>query len=242
MTADNDSYAPYASPSNIHDVLARLRQHGMPDVITPADLTRLVGIHPNVASRVLSSLRFLGLIDETGRQAEAMKRLKTVSAAEYPEALGVLVRAAYKPVFAQCDPTNATPDQLEDAFRFYAPTAQRSRMITLFLGLCKAAALIDARPVARPAARAGGHSGVKAPTPNQKAASGMPANNTGTASSEAGSERRLPEADESATDFTLIKMLVAELPRNGRWPQQKKTKWLAAVTAALDLLVEVEEP
>ena len=242
MNTDDNSYAPYAAPSNLHDVLARLREHGMPDVITPADLSRLVGIHPNVASRVLSGLRFLGLVDDSGRQMEAMKKLKTASANEYPEMLGELVKAAYKPVFARCDPANATLEQLEDAFRFYTPTAQRSRMIALFLGLCKAAALIEARPATRLGARTGGRADAKAQQSKQKTPTETSAHDPTAASIISEREQLPPDVDRNVIDYSLIKILVAELPKNGIWSQQKKTKWLTAVTATLDLLVEVEEP
>ncbi len=60
--------------------------------------------------------------------------------------LAEILKAAYADIFRIVDPATATSVQLTDAFRGYQPQKQRDRMVTLFVGLCKEAGLVEGAP------------------------------------------------------------------------------------------------
>jgi hypothetical protein len=148
MAVDTAKSAPYAPVNNVLGVVARFRERGLPETLTPHELTR-IGIPEGNTSRTLQALRFLGLIDEEGHHTPAFSRLRIASTAEYPSTLAELLREAYSDIFRILDPAEANEIDLNDAFRGYHPQAQRSRMVVLFLGLCREAGLLRGSPPER---------------------------------------------------------------------------------------------
>jgi hypothetical protein len=107
----------------------------MPEEVTKEWLER-IGLSPNLATRNLHGLRYLGLITEGGYTTEIAERLRVAPAEEFPTELETIIRKAYAKIFALRDPSTDARSRIDDAFRHESPAAQRSRMVACFLGLC----------------------------------------------------------------------------------------------------------
>src|SRR5581483_7211472 len=136
-----DRSAPYAPINSVVQVIRRFRDRGLPQPLTAQELTR-VGVSEGNARRTLTALRFLDLVDGDGQVTPRFESLRRATSEEYPGLLAEVVKDAYEEVFKFIDPTTATDVQVHDAFRHYHPPAQRTRMVGLFVGLCKEAGLI----------------------------------------------------------------------------------------------------
>jgi hypothetical protein len=88
-------------------------------------------------------VKFLGLVDSRGGLTEAAERIRRASTEEYPGLLAEIIRAAYGPVFTVVDPAQDSEVKVADAFRQYDPAGQREKMVTLFLGLCEEAEIVQ---------------------------------------------------------------------------------------------------
>jgi len=166
-------------------------------------------------------------VDDEGQRTPALERLGRASTDEYPEILAEVIRAAYAPVFTIVDPSQDNGVAIYDAFRQYEPKAQRERMITLFLGLCQEAGVVPGGP---PAARARVRRTQVAKPPTALPRGGE-------------QEEPAPEPSPqfSGTDYRLLAALMQQLPKDGKWTQARRDRWIQAVTANADLLIEVIE-
>ena len=45
---------------------------------------------------------------------------------------------------------------------------------------------------------------------------------------------------ENTTDYGVIVALIHELPKEGGWSKPQRDRWLAAMTAAIDLMIPVD--
>lgn len=234
------SSAPYATPTNVLTVIGRYRERGLPDPITRRTLESL-GITYSVTGHVLGALRFLSLIDGEGHRTDQFERLRRATTDEYREVLAEIIRAAYHEVLTIVDPVRDSITAINDAFRHFEPAAQRDRMVTLFLGLCREAGIGPEkrrlRPVRqettpstqqrRPRATGGTMQGQMATAtagmiPGQLPASG-------------------DQPSDGTPDYRLLNVLLQQLPREGRWSRERREKWLQAMQSAVDLVVEVTE-
>ncbi len=140
-------------------------------------------------------------------------------------------------VFTIVDPAEATDIEINDAFPYYQPQAQRGRMVTLFIGLCQEVGLV-----------AGG------PPETRKRTRAVMAGKLSTVSQFA--TLRKPQIETSHTqettgtlngnstgvgqEYALLQGLLQQLPSNKKWTQERRDRWLQAFTASVDLLIDIE--
>lgn len=228
----SDDYMPYAPAGPVIALIKRYRDRGLHEVLDLKNLESL-SIAPGNAARVQRALEFLGLIDGAAKRTPLFDRLGKATTDEYVGVLAEVVRAAYAPIFAIVNPGLDTDIAVNDAFRPYRPTAQRGRMISFFLGMCQEAGItaggpVERRPRARrePAVRAEASRPVRAPSTSREP---TPTDDIPT-----------PANGTDTPDYRLVAAVVQQLPRDGKWSQQRRDKWIEALTATVDLLVEIE--
>lgn len=241
MAIETEKSAPYAPAGNVLSIIRRLRERSLPEILTQQELTR-VGIAEGNASRVLRTLHFLGLIDEEGRRTQMFDRLGRAPSSEYPELLGQILKDAYSDVFTIVDPADATDIEINDAFRHYEPQAQRSRMISLFKGLCQEAEIMAGEPPEISNRRRAlvpnklstpGHS--KSPSKPQPKID-LPMSSPAEPAEVLYKER----SGNQGQEYVLLQGVLGQLPLAKRkWTQARRNRWIQAITANVDLLIDV---
>jgi hypothetical protein len=131
----NPAY-PYGPGANALTIIRQWRETSTPQRVDEAYLAKL-GLSSNLNNLNVALLTFLGLIDAGGKVTARAADLVRAHSDQYPAVLAGIIREAYAPIFEVCDPATAPRRRVEDAFRGATPHAQRDRMATLFLALCK---------------------------------------------------------------------------------------------------------
>jgi len=224
--------APYAPVKNVLAIITRLRERGLPDQLGTQELTS-IGIPAGNVPRTLAALRFLGLLDNEGQREPAFERLRRATSEEYPAVLAEILRSAYAPVFTIVDPAQDDEVAVQDAFRQYEPQAQRGRMVTLFLSLCREAGLLPQGMVERAIPRQREHAATRRRTISSAPRRSGPPTPT--------QQEETSPAELSGPDFRLVAAVMQQLPKDGKWTRARREKWIQAVTASVDLLVEITE-
>ena len=232
-----DNFAPYAALSNVMSVITRKRERGLQ---TPLDAKALetISVPLGNASRTLQALRFLDLINDDGSSTECFERLCRAgdTGGEYRELLGQIIRDAYQRVFAIIDPAKDSEIAIRDAFRQFEPQGQRPRMVAFFLGMCEQAGIterkvrIRKREIRRPT-KTSSQQGTR---PQVIQTQKMPL--------DSGSESQPKIAHPTQSEevkYRLIFAVIQQLPLQRRWNATRRQKWLRAVEAAVDLVVDV---
>lgn len=229
MTTNSTDFMPYAPAEPVVRVIRRFRERGLSDPINRKTLPQL-GVAEGNADRIEKTLAFLGLIDDEGHRTPTFDRLGKASTDEYPKVLAEVVRAAYAPILTIVNPSEDGDVAVTDSFRPYGPAGQRPRMVSLFIGLCREAGIISGGPVQRQARAKPARPASPGSTPK----SDQTPKPTGT--------KHEPEEphDGIGLDLRLLSGLIQQLPKDARWTQAKRDRWLQAVTATVDLLIEVE--
>ena len=143
MVAQNDAdalFRPYAPPANVVAVLQRIRRMNMPPRITREFMSG-AGISPNIISRVVACLRFLGLTNHSEEPTEHLAALASATDDEYRQLLEQVIRTAYQEDFANINPATDLQPNIISAFQKYTPRSQHQRQVMLFLGLCREAGM-----------------------------------------------------------------------------------------------------
>lgn len=150
MTSQTDNRRPYASVSSVIAVIDRARTMNLPETID-VGFMNVAGVDGQSVSRTRDALAFLGLIDESERRTQAFEDLANVSDSEFPARLREVVEAAYAEELALVDPKIDDTDKIRGVFQKYTPKSTTAKMVSLFLGLCKAGGMeIKDPPPTRP--------------------------------------------------------------------------------------------
>ena len=218
------TFASYASSKAVIHVIQRFRENGLPDPLTFEGLER-IGVSSTMTSTTFRAFRFLGLVDEGGNRLPEFERLRRASSTEYQDTLVEIIRRSYIDVFKIVDPAQDTYEQVHDAFRGFDPANQRQKMVRLFLGLCEEA-------------------GIAPPQPKRHRTSGQTQADTKQAAmpiptpTPVPSPTPLPRTSMQPRRYEVIDAIVAQLPDEGKWSKARRDRWLAAITSAVDLLIE----
>jgi hypothetical protein len=222
--------APCAPPATILQVVTALRDRGLTTPIGPDVLLR-AGINESLVPRTLRSLAGLELIDEEGRLTPAMDALRRAPSADFKARLEEHIRAVYEEVFQFTDPAKDDAKRVADAFRAYEPIGQRSRMVTLFLGLCEAAGMIPEGVQRKPSAPA--LSGL----PRKAAISRRP-----TERSKGDHQSGSSAATLAASTPAPLSGLLSSLPAASTgWTQSDRDRWVKLFGDVLDYVIPIRE-
>ena len=221
------TFAPYASSKAVTHVIQRFRDTGLPDPLTFEGLER-IGVSSTMTSTTFRAFRFLGFVDEGGNRLPEFEQLRRATAAEYQETLAEIIRRSYIEVFKIVDPAQDTYEQVQDAFRGFDPANQRQKMVRLFLALCEEAGIVPPQPKRHRASRK---------MQNQVRETAMPISMPTPVTPLTSS----PTASTQVRSYEVIDAIVAQLPDEGKWSKARRDRWLAAMTSAVDLLIETGE-
>jgi len=140
MPVTPDQPAPYAPSSAIIELVERHRNKGLPTPVD-ADVLARAGISGSLIPRTLQAMQTLDLIDADGKPSQVLEGIRLAPEAEYLPRLGEWLAGAYGDALQFVDPATDDETRIRDAFRNYKPVGQQSRMVTLFIGLFKAAGI-----------------------------------------------------------------------------------------------------
>ena len=234
VTENLVQHLPYAPPTAVLAVIRRFRDRGLTQPVTKGTLEQ-VGVSTGNASRTLQTLKFLALVGEDGNVTDEFQRLRRANTDEYPETFAEILRSAYHPIFNIVEPVQDDATAIEDAFRGFEPSAQRQRMVTLFLGLCFEAGLVTEDKAPRMQSQ-----------PRQQKSSPKPSRQKSQRPKTPPDpppveERNSSESDSTVAEYPVVQAVVQQLPKNAKWTQKRRNLWVQAMTSAVDLAIEVGE-
>jgi len=112
------AYIPLIALDNF---VERLRATGIP-VVIDSNLTQTMS--GGTASALMSALRFLGLVDQSGRPQDSLRKLVAAYHTDrWKDVFGDLVDRAYAGIIGDLDLTTATRSMLDDRFRKHSKAA-----------------------------------------------------------------------------------------------------------------------
>jgi hypothetical protein len=138
----DSNFAPYAAPENVVRVLDRVHKNGLRGKLDPAFLGQL-GITENLVPRTLRALEFLGFTkeDEEGAATPLLEQYVVSGEEDGKALLAEALRKSYESIFRAVDPERDSRDKINTAFKVMRPQSQWNRMVTFFLGMCRAAGM-----------------------------------------------------------------------------------------------------
>ena len=163
----------------------------------------------------MQALITLELIDDNLMPTETLEILRRVPEPEFKEKLAAWIESVYANILNFADP-NDDETAIRDAFRGCKPVGQQHRMVSLFMGLCRAAGLRkDEQPVPKKRSR------TSPPTPRK-------------------TKRKSAQTAKTQSDLhPAVAGLMKSLPKSGTWTAEEREKFLKTFTAVLDFTVYV---
>ena len=116
------------------------------------DTLERLGIEPSLSARTLAAFKQLDLLTKDGNLTETMEKIRVAPTDQLQAVLAEWLREAYKPIFQFVDPSESV-GRITDQFRRYEPKGMLNRMVTLFLGLCHQAGMIEKPTMPRTATK-----------------------------------------------------------------------------------------
>ncbi|MGA7731000.1 MAG: DUF5343 domain-containing protein [Chloroflexia bacterium] len=235
---DSVQRAPYSRPNPVLAILRRNHDKGVPNPLTATNLERL-GLLSSSGSHALQAIKFLGLVLDDGSHTETFDRMRRVGDEEYRSLLAQAIQMAYKPVFEVADPSTDNRDAIDNAFRLYDPPTQRTRMVLLFLELCREAGL--APPEEELARRSAGAAPKSKQQRRIRPAKGKESTNERKASNEDASNTSgyLANIGLSNPNYVVLAAMFQRLPASGKWTEAERERWLTTLEANLDFSIEI---
>lgn len=222
MPIQANGQVPYAPPSTVIEIVERFRTRGLSEPFT-VDVLMRAGVTESLAPRTLQALRLLDLVDDAGYSTPHLQALAKATAEEYKARFAEVIRDVYAEVFAFTDPSMDSVERVEDAFRSYNPRGQRGRAVTLFLGLCAHAGIIEESPAARPNPATRQPKAPLTRPDKKKSASG-----------------RTPQKFVAGSIDPALAGILGRLPIPGTsWTEGDRDAFIAALTAVVNLLYPV---
>jgi hypothetical protein len=225
MTVRSGVPAPYGPPQGVLAMVHGFRDRGLTTPFNAAVYGK-AGISESLIPRVKNSMEALDLVDADGNPTPLLLGLRGAKTDEFQARLADVVTAAYAEVFSFVDPMKDDINRITDAFRDYIPHGQRSRMVTLFMGLCEVAGLAPvsstkpAPSVNRPSTLA----------PKRK----LEASRRGASVSAKANIRN----DSGGSIPQALTSLLESIPADG-WTQVQRDKFVAAFGYVLDFTVPI---
>lgn len=219
-----DSPAPYGPPAAILELISSYRDRGLTTPFS-ADVMIRAGVSESLVPRVMKSMEGLDLIDGGGNPTPALEGLRRASTEDFKARLGDVIKSAYAEVFQFTDPAVDDLTRVADAFRAYEPAGQRTRMVTLFMGMCEAAGIVStAKPTGGAPARI-------SPLTRKKPLRIVDPAKTFDHHSPTPTYGSVPPA---------LQGLIVNLPSaETGWTEAQRDRWLKAIAATVDFAIPV---
>lgn len=224
--------APYSRPTPVLTIIRRNREKGLPEPITVANLER-IGIGAASGGPALQALKFVKLVNEAGGRTEPFEKMRRVSEDEYRAILAGVLQTAYKDVFDLVDPEHDDLTDIDNAFRQYEPAAQRERMVALFMELCREAGIVLPEETGQKKVL------VRRPQMAQHKASKPRNKGADSATSGGGGAGIDTGVGLVRPDYVVLSAMFQKLPKDGKWTETERNRWLTAFEVNLDFSVEV---
>jgi hypothetical protein len=208
------------------DIVERYRSRGLPTPIN-GDVLARAGISESLIPRTVQALQSLDLITPEGMPSPVLEGIRLAAQGEYQQRLLDWLNATYADALQFVDPAAADENAVRDAFRNYKPIGQQPRMVSLFMGLFKAAGVAPAKPTGaapltarkKPVAATPSKRGNSPPTAQQMRAYGTP-------------------PAPGGLIHPAIAGLLSSLPTPEQgWSQDARNRWYGAFGAVLDLVL-----
>lgn len=129
---------PYTAFQSLKNLFGTLKENGLPGRVDRSLLNNFSG---QVASQILTALRFLTLIDSLGHPTNYLQRLINAHGTDaWPSELEKVIRLAYAPLL-ELNLATASPAQFNDAFRRAYPVEGDTfrKCVTFFLNAAREA-------------------------------------------------------------------------------------------------------
>lgn len=234
MAIEPDGMAPYAPAQTVIELLEGYRNRGFATPFRPEVLQK-AGVPDSLINRTLQAFRLFDLIDKDGNPSEQFTALKQARGEEeYKSRLGSWLTNVYAEVLRYADPATDDVKKVSEAFRGYKPEGQRSRMVSLMIGLFAYAGLIP-----EPAKRAAPVKQKREPAKSGGRASGHGQNSgDGRRGGKSGDGRSSGQVDVPSS----VAGLLGDLPQGKkRWTVEQRDAWWKTFEVVLNYAYPTNE-
>lgn len=206
-------YVTFVSLMNFIDSLKR----GIPGQIDRSLMKTMSG---SMQTQMMSALKYLHLVDDTGRVKDTLTRLVHSEGAERTNVLQELLRASYPFLFSDFDLSKATSNQFRQKFTEVGASGDSVRKcIGFFLSAAKEAN-VEVSPYIAETVRQQSETKPRKPPAKAAAKTQRVANN---------SEGAIDYSKKETSQLSWEQMLLAKFPSfDPTWPDDVKKEWFTA--------------